>query len=54
MQEIIIGWFSGFPKELATFLIAVIPITELPFKPYFLPAATVLPCPKAFSRWPPV
>ncbi len=29
MQEIIIGWFSGFPKELATFLIAVIPITEL-------------------------
>lgn len=29
MQEIIIGWFSGFPKELATFLISMIPITEL-------------------------
>ncbi|MBU2028907.1 small multi-drug export protein [Patescibacteria group bacterium] len=29
MQEIIINWFSGFPKELATFLIAIIPITEL-------------------------
>lgn len=29
MHEIIISWFSGFPKELATFLIAVIPVTEL-------------------------
>ncbi len=25
----IIGWFEGFPKELATFLIALIPVTEL-------------------------
>jgi uncharacterized membrane protein len=29
MHEIIISWFVGFPKELATFLIAIIPVTEL-------------------------
>jgi uncharacterized membrane protein len=29
MHEIIINLFAGFPKELATFLIAVIPVTEL-------------------------
>lgn len=29
MHEMIIGWFEGFPKELATFLIALIPVTEL-------------------------
>lgn len=29
MHEIIINMFLGFPKELATFLIALIPITEL-------------------------
>jgi uncharacterized membrane protein len=29
MQEIIIGWFSGLPKELATFLTAMMPVTEL-------------------------
>jgi uncharacterized membrane protein len=29
MHEIIISWFSGLPKELATFLIAIIPVTEL-------------------------
>lgn len=29
MHNIIISWFSGFPKELATFLIAAIPVTEL-------------------------
>ncbi len=29
MQELIIGWFVNFPKELATFLIALIPVTEL-------------------------
>lgn len=29
MHEIIISWFQGFPKELATFLIAAIPVTEL-------------------------
>ena len=29
MQEIIIGWLSGMPKEFATFLLAMLPITEL-------------------------
>lgn len=29
MHDIVISWFSGFPKELATFLIAIIPVTEL-------------------------
>lgn len=29
MHDIIISWFVGFPKESATFLIALIPITEL-------------------------
>ncbi len=29
MHQIIIGWFSGIPKELAAFLIAAIPVTEL-------------------------
>ena len=29
MHEFIINLFSGFPKELATFLIAAIPVTEL-------------------------
>lgn len=29
MHEFIINLFQGFPKELATFLIAVIPVTEL-------------------------
>ena len=29
MHEFVINLFSGFPKELATFLIAVIPVTEL-------------------------
>lgn len=29
MHAIIINFFAGFPKELATFLIALIPITEL-------------------------
>ncbi len=29
MHDIIISWFSSFPKELATFLIAAIPVTEL-------------------------
>lgn len=29
MHELIISWFSHFPKELATFLIALIPVTEL-------------------------
>lgn len=29
MHEIVISWFADFPKELATFLIAAIPVTEL-------------------------
>lgn len=29
MHDLIINFFSGFPKELATFLIAFIPVTEL-------------------------
>jgi uncharacterized membrane protein len=29
MHDIIINWFSNFPKELATFIIAIIPVTEL-------------------------
>ena len=29
MHEFIINFFSSFPKELATFLIALIPVTEL-------------------------
>jgi uncharacterized membrane protein len=29
MHDLIINFFSGFPKELATFFIAAIPVTEL-------------------------
>ncbi len=29
MQDIIISWFTSFPKDLSTFLIAMIPVTEL-------------------------
>lgn len=29
MHDIIINWFMNFPKGLATFLIALIPVTEL-------------------------
>ena len=29
MSELIITWFTNFPRELATFLIAAIPVTEL-------------------------
>jgi uncharacterized membrane protein len=29
MHDFVISWFSNFPKGLATFLIALIPITEL-------------------------
>ena len=29
MHELIISWFSHFPRGLATFLIAAIPVTEL-------------------------
>jgi uncharacterized membrane protein len=29
MHEMVIGWFANFPKELAVFLISIIPVTEL-------------------------
>ncbi|GBE16343.1 putative small multi-drug export protein [bacterium BMS3Abin15] len=29
MQDIIISWFTNFPAELATFLMAMVPVTEL-------------------------
>lgn len=29
MKELIISWFANFPRELATFMIAIIPVTEL-------------------------
>lgn len=48
MQEIIIGWFNGFPRELATFLIAVIPVTELRAS---LPLAYKIYGLSAFSAW---
>lgn len=48
MQEIIISWFSSFPKELATFLIAIIPITELRAA---LPLAYKIYGLSAFSAW---
>lgn len=48
MNEIIISWFSGFPKELATFLIAIIPITELRVA---LPLAYKFYGLSAFSAW---
>lgn len=48
MHELIISWFSGFPKELATFLIAVIPVTELRAA---LPLAYKVYGLSAFSAW---
>jgi len=48
MQEIIISWFSGFPKELATFLIAIIPVTELRAA---IPLAYNVYGLSAFSAW---
>lgn len=48
MHEIIISWFSGFPKELATFLIAAIPVTELRAA---LPLAYKVYGLSAFAAW---
>lgn len=48
MREIIINWFSGFPKELATFLVALIPITELRVS---IPLAYKIYGIGAFSAW---
>jgi uncharacterized membrane protein len=48
MHELIIGWFAGLPKELATFLIALIPVTELRAA---LPIAVKVYKLSAFSAW---
>jgi uncharacterized membrane protein len=48
MDEIIINWFSNFPKELAVFLIAMVPVTELRAA---LPLAYKIYGLSAFSSW---
>jgi len=48
MHEIVISWFAGFPKELATFLIAIIPVTELRAA---LPLAYKVYGLSAFAAW---
>lgn len=48
MKEIIINWLSNFPKELATFLIALIPVTELRAS---IPVAYKFYGLSAFSAW---
>jgi len=48
MHDLIISWFSNFPKELATFLIAIIPVTELRAA---LPLAYKVYGLSAFSAW---
>jgi len=48
MQDIIISWFHNFPEELATFLIAAIPVTELRAA---IPLAYEVYDLSAFSSW---
>lgn len=48
MHDLIISWFANFPKELATFLIAIIPVTELRAA---LPLAYKVYGLSAFSAW---
>ena len=48
MHDIIISWFSDFPRELATFLIAIIPVTELRAS---IPLAYKVYGMSAFSSW---
>lgn len=48
MHDIIISWFQNFPKELATFLIAAIPVTELRAS---IPVAYNVYNLSAFSSW---
>lgn len=48
MHDLIISWFSGFPRELSTFLVAVIPVTELRAA---LPLAYKVHGLSAFSAW---
>lgn len=48
MRDIIILWFQNFPEELATFLIAIIPVTELRAS---IPLAYNVYGLSAFSAW---
>ena len=48
MSELIIVWFSNFPRELATFLIALIPVTELRAS---IPLAIKVYKMTAFAAW---
>ncbi len=48
MHDIIVNMFAGFPKELATFLIAFIPVTELRAS---IPVAINIYGLSAFSAW---
>lgn len=48
MKEIVISWFANFPEELATFLIAIIPVTELRAS---IPLAYGVYGLSAFSAW---
>ena len=48
MHDFVINLFSGFPKELATFLIALIPVTELRAS---LPLAVKIYGLGAFAAW---
>lgn len=48
MHDIIISWFQNFPEELATFLIAAIPVTELRAA---IPLAYEVYDLSAFSAW---
>jgi len=48
MHDIIISWFQNFPAELATFLIAAIPVTELRAS---IPLAYNIYELSAFSSW---
>jgi len=48
MKEIVISWFVNFPEELATFLVAIIPVTELRAS---IPLAYKVYGLSAFSSW---
>ena len=48
MHDLVISWFSNFPKPLATFLIAIIPVTELRAA---LPLAYKVYGLSAFASW---
>ena len=48
MHDVIVNMFAGFPKELATFMIAFIPITELRAS---IPLAIKVYGLSAFAAW---